>query len=185
MQALIICGMPASGKTSAARIVSGKLGVPAYGGGDVLREMAARRGYSVSGDGWWDTQDGLKFLGERSRNHELDKEADSHMLELIVKGDVVVTSYTMPWLSKTGVKCWLGASLETRAARLAKRDHISLAEALRVAAERDRRNFTVYRELYGIELGVDMKPFNIVLDVNNMLPEQAANAILAGFGKYK
>lgn len=177
MEALIICGMPASGKTAVARILAGMLGVKAYGGGDVLREIAKGRGYMADGDDWWDTPQGIRFLEERSRDPELDREADKRMVALVKNGGIVVTSYTLPWLSEHGTKCWLEASLETRAARMANRDHISIGEARRVAGLRDMKNFEVYKAMYGIELGIDMKPFNIVLDVNNMTPEQAARSI--------
>jgi len=62
MQALILCGMPAAGKTAAAEIISQKLHIEALGIGDVLKEIAMDKGYKVTGEGWWDTPEGFKFL---------------------------------------------------------------------------------------------------------------------------
>ena len=74
--------------------------------GDALEE-----GYNAVGDDWWDTKEGMKFMDERAGSPEFDKEVDKRLLARARKGDVVMTSYTLPWLSKEGVKVWLsGAS---------------------------------------------------------------------------
>ncbi len=185
MKAIILCGMPAAGKTTTADAIAKKLGIEAIGGGDILKEMADARGYAVTGEGWWDTPEGMRFLKERQGNPDFDKEADRRMLEKIAKGNIVVTSYTAPWLSKKGVKCWLDATQETRAKRMAKRDGMSVEEARKVIRVRDRENFDLYKKLYGLELGKDMKPFNIIVDVNNETPEQTADEIIAGAKKYE
>jgi cytidylate kinase len=177
--------MPASGKTTVARLLAAKLGVRSMNAGDVLKDIASEKGYRVTGADWWDTPEGMRFLGERAANPEFDREADRRVLGLIEGGDVVVTSYVMPWLAKMGTKCWLEASLEVRASRLAARDGIAQEEARRITAARDRENRDLYKKHYGIELGTDMKPFNIVLDVNNMTPERAADAVLELIGAGK
>ncbi|MDE1874185.1 MAG: AAA family ATPase [Candidatus Micrarchaeota archaeon] len=178
MEALILCGMPAAGKTTTAEVLGRRLNVPSIGGGYVLKEMAGARGYKVTGEGWWDTPDGMRFLREREKNPDFDKEADKIMLQKIERGDIVVTSYTMPWLSKAGRKVWLEATQETRAERMARRDSIEMAKAREVVALRDKENYALYKRMYGIELGRDLKPFNIIVDVNNKTPEEAADEIM-------
>lgn len=178
MQALILCGMPAAGKTAAANIISQKLHIEALGIGDMLKEMALERGYKVTGEGWWDTPDGIKFLEERKGNSDFDKEADRRLLQKIEKGNIVVTSYTAPWISKKGIKCWLDATPETRAKRMSVRDGMSIEKAIEVVRIRDRENYQLYKKMYGIELGKDMKPFNIIVDANTITPEQVAEEII-------
>jgi cytidylate kinase len=170
--------MPAAGKTVTANVIAKKLGIEAIGGGEILKEMADARGYKVTGEDWWDTPEGMKFLKERGSNPEFDKEADHRLIQKINKGNIVVTSYTAPWISKNGIKCWLEASRETRAKRMAARDGTSVEEARKVVRTRDRENFELYKKMYGLELGKDMKPFNIIVDVNTITPEQAAEEII-------
>lgn len=184
MEALILCGMPAAGKTVTANAIAKKLRVEVIGGGDILKEMAEARGYRVTGEGWWDTPEGMRFLKERQGNPGFDKEADRRLLEKIGRGNIVITSYTAPWISKKGIKCWLEATQETRAKRMAKRDGMSVEKARVVVRERDKENFDLYKKLYGIELGKDMKPFNIIVDVNNKTPEQTADEIISEAKKY-
>ncbi len=178
MEALIISGMPAVGKTTTAMAVARKLGIQSIGGGDVLKEMARERGYKVTGEGWWDTPDGIKFLREREKNSDFDKEADRRMVAKIEKGDIAVTSYTMPWLSKKGIKCWLEATQETRAKRMALRDGMQDSRAHEVIKIRDVENYELYKKVYGIELGKDLKPFSIIINVNTISADQAADEII-------
>lgn len=178
MEALIISGMPAAGKTTTAQAIAAKIGISCIGGGDVLKEMARERGYQITGEGWWDTEDGIKFLKERETNPDFDKEADRKMIQKIEAGDIAVTSYTMPWLSKKGIKCWLDATEETRAKRMALRDSMPVEKAREVLKIRDADNFALYKKLYDIELGKDRKPFTIIIDVNTVTADQAADKIL-------
>ncbi len=57
--------------------------------------------------------------------------------------------------------------------------------ARRITAARDAGNAALRRKHYGIELGAGTRPFNIVLDVNNMMPEQAVDRILELIGAGK
>jgi len=69
---------------------------------------------------------------------------------------------------KIGFKIWLEASFEKRAARVADRDNISIAEALEVLKEKEAHTKAIYKELYGFSLGEDFKPFDFVLDTDNL-----------------
>ncbi|MDE1825161.1 MAG: cytidylate kinase family protein [Candidatus Micrarchaeota archaeon] len=183
MEAIIICGLPASGKTTVAALVAKKLHIRHLGGTDILKEMAAELGYKMSGDDWWDTDEGIRFSSEREGNPELDNQTDKRMLKEIEEGDVVVTSYTAPWLSKVGFKCWLSASKEKRAQRMAKRDHTTPEESAKVAKVREEENHRIYKELYGINFGEDMRPFDLEIDTDAISAELAAEMIVAKFKK--
>jgi len=50
---VIISGLPAVGKTTIARAIADKFNLKQYSGGDVLKEMAIARGYTMSGNDWW------------------------------------------------------------------------------------------------------------------------------------
>ncbi len=178
MKAIIISGMPATGKTEAARILSERLGIPMMGGGDILKEMARERGYHPTGDDWWDTEEGMRFVSERQKDPNFDKEADRRMEEKVKKGNIILTSYTAPWLFKDGIKIWLNATPETRAKRMAKRDNIDMGKAKEAIAFRDKGNSDIYSKMYNIKLGSDKKPFDIIIDTDNITAEQVADAIM-------
>ncbi len=178
MEAIIISGLPAVGKTTAATIIGHKLGLPVMGGGDILREMAIDRGYTATGEHWWDTTEGIKFIRERQANSVLDKEADKRLAEKIDAGNVVITSYTAPWIAKTCFKVWLIGSIEKRAERMAKRDGVSVESCIKVTKVRDAENRKLYLKLYNIYFGVDTKPFDMVVDTNAKTAEEVAEIVI-------
>ncbi|MDA4125207.1 MAG: cytidylate kinase family protein [Thaumarchaeota archaeon] len=178
MKAIIISGMPAVGKTTVSKMVAADLGVPTVGGGDVLKEMAVEEGYTPGGEDWWDKGEGMKFLEERKRSSDFDREVDARLLQKAKKGDVVITSYPLPWLSKGGLKVWLSGSVRSRAARMAKRDQISLSKCMKVLSVRDFENYKLYRKIYQIEFGKDLKPFDLVVDTERIDESRVARIIL-------
>ncbi len=161
-----ISGMAGTGKSTLAKKLAKKYKLQYYSGGDALKALAAEEGYNSSSRGWWESPEGLSFLEKREKNLEFDKAVDNKLLKYAQQGRVLLDSWTMPWLLKTGFKIWLVASVEKRAERIAKRDKISMKEALYVLKEKEARTKTIYKKLYGFALGKDFEPFNLVLDTN-------------------
>lgn len=173
-----MCGMPAVGKTTVAKLLAKELDLPLIGGGDILKEIAREDGYNAVGDDWWDTAEGMKFLKEREGSPKFDREVDARLLKKAEKGNVVITSYTLPWLSGKGLKVWLAGTPESRAVRMAKRDSSTSDESMKVIRKRDKENFTLYRNLYGIEFGKDLSPFQLVVGTDDIPARKVAKEIL-------
>jgi cytidylate kinase len=130
--------------------------------------LAKQEGYDVSTRGWWESPIGLKFLNERLNNSKFDKAVDDKLLEYAQQGNVLLDSWTMPWLLKEGFNIWLEASFEKRAARVAARDGMTTVEAFSVLKEKEARTKAIYKALYGFVLGEDFEPFDFVLDTDNL-----------------
>ena len=165
---ICISGMAGTGKSTLSKKLAEKYHLRYFSGGDVLKDLAKQEGYDVSIRGWWESPAGLKFLNERVNNLKFDKAVDDKLLEYAHQGDVLLDSWTMPWLLKVGFKIWLEASFEKRVARVADRDNISIAEALEVLKEKEAHTKAIYKELYGFSLGEDFEPFDFVLDTDNL-----------------
>lgn len=167
---IVVCisGMAGTGKSTLAKKLAEKYKLTYYSGGDALKELAASEGYNSSSHGWWESPEGLRFLEKREQNHEFDRAVDNKLLKSAQQGCVLLDSWTMPWLLKTGFKIWLIASEEKRAERIAKRDKLSMEEALKVLKEKEARTRAIYKELYGFTLGEDLEPFDLILDTNNL-----------------
>ena len=183
MKAIILCGMPAVGKTTVAKTLASKLGLKLIGGGDILKEIAIEEGYNAVGDDWWDTPEGMRFMEERAGSPEFDREVDRRLLARAHKGDVVITSYTLPWLSKEGVKVWLSGTKRSRAERMAKRDSSSPEDCAKVIDARDRENYALYMKLYGIRFGKDLSPFTIVVGTDGVPAAEVAKSVLEQLSK--
>jgi len=178
LEAIIISGMPAVGKTTVSRLVSEALGVSLVGGGDVLKEMAIEEGYSRGGGDWWDTASGMDFLEERKRSSGFDREVDARLLQKAKRGGMVITSYPLPWLSKKGLKVWLSGSARSRARRMAKRDRMTVSKCLEILTVRDSENYKLYKKIYGIEFGKDLNPFDLVVDTDSIDESKVAEIVL-------
>ncbi len=137
-----------------------------------MKALAAEEGYDPSKAGWWESPAGLKFLKQRENDPKFDKAVDQKLIEYAEQGNILLDSWTMPWLLKKGFKIWLLASLEKRARRVAKRDKITFEKALEVLREKEDRTNAIYKELYGFRLDEDFKPFDMVLDTENLNAEE-------------
>ncbi len=178
MRAIIVSGMPAVGKTTVSRIIAKSLKAPVVGGGDVLKEMAVEEGYTPGGEDWWDNTEGMKFLQERKRSSGFDKEVDERLLSKAKKGDVVITSYPLPWLTEDGLKFWLSGSVASRARRMSRRDHTSTAKCTGILKVRDLENYRLYKKIYGIEFGKDLDPFDLVVETDSIGESDVAKIVL-------
>ena len=170
MKKIIICisGLPGCGKSTVAKKLAQKYRLKYISGGDALKELAVEAGFKPSGEDWWETEEGRRFLNKRLEDPDFDKRVDEKLIEAARQGDVILDSWTMPWLFDEGFKIWLDASLEVRASRAAKRDKISLDKAKKLIMEREEKTKEIYRRLYGFKLGEDFSPFHIILDTDKL-----------------
>ena len=167
---IVISGWPAVGKTTIAGKLAEEFGLVMYNGGDILKMLATEKGYSTRRDDWWDTTEAKKFMQERKSDPTFDKKVDKKLVEIVRKGRVVITSYTLPWLVKeeSVIKLWLRGSPENRAKRMANRDTISIIDAKKIIILRDEENKKIYRQLYGFSFGEDLTVFDYVLNTDRL-----------------
>ena len=172
LKSIIISGPPAIGKTTIAKGLAKEFGLTHLSGGDILKELAEEEGFKTDGDDWWDTQDGMNFLSKRQENSEFDKKVDDKLKKLFSAGNVVITSYTLPWLVEGGVKIWLDGSKENSAQRMTTRDNLSKNNALEIVQKRYNENKIIYKALYGFEFGEDLSVFDKIIETDDLNVEQ-------------
>ena len=126
---ICICGMAGCGKSTVAKKLAEKYGLKYYSGGEALKALAIESGYKPVERGWWESKEGLEFLQRRSRDSRFDRQIDEKLVEAARLGDVILDSWTMPWLLKEdGFKIWLECPEKVRAERLATRNGISFKQ---------------------------------------------------------
>ena len=169
--------MAGSGKSTLAKKLAEKYGLRYFSGGDALKALAMEEGYKNVDYGWWESEEGMRFLERRGKDQELDEEIDKKLLELAEAGNVVFDSWTMPWLLERGFKIWLEASPAIRAERIARRDHTNSQEALKALRRKERQTRSIYKKLYGFNLGEDYNPFHLILDTSSLEAEEVFQAL--------
>ena len=172
LKSIIISGPPAIGKTTIAKGLAKEFGLVHLSGGDILKELAEEEGLDTRRDDWWDTQEGMNFLSKRQENSEFDKKVDDKLKKLFSKGDVVITSYTLPWIVDGGVKIWLDGSKENSAQRMTTRDNLSKNDTLEIVQKRYNENKVIYKALYGFEFGEDLSVFDKIIATDNLNAQQ-------------
>jgi len=179
---ICICGMAGSGKSTLAKKLAEKYGLKYFSGGDALKALATEEDYKPYKRGWWESKEGMRFLEKRSKNPKFDEVVDRKFLELAKEGNVILDSWTMPWLLKKGFKVWLESSPEKRAKRIANRDGITIDEALKVLRKKEEQTKAIYKRLYGFSLGEDFAPFHLILDTDNLKAEEVFQVLCEVIG---
>jgi cytidylate kinase len=179
---ICISGMAGTGKSTLSRKLAEKYNLKCYSGGDALKELAAAEGYDMSQEGWWESPEGLNFLKERVNDPKFDQAVDAKLLEYAKQGNVLLDSWTMPWLLKEGFKIWLMASIDKRATRVALRDKITVDQAFKVLEEKEARTKAIYKKLYGFALGEDLAPFDLILDTDNLTAHEVFEVLCRVIG---
>ncbi|MFH1126642.1 MAG: AAA family ATPase [archaeon] len=175
---IIISGMAGSGKTTLAKALANHYGLKYICGGDALKEIAIKKGYHFSGDDWWETEDGMRFLKERKTNEDFDREVDDFLKKKAEAGNVSITSWALPWLGARGIKIWLNASPATRAKRIKTRDVSTLESAIVAVKKRDKENIELYRRMYGYTLDKDLGVFDLILDTDSKSVEELKQEVI-------
>jgi len=173
-QEIVVCvaGLSGCGKSTVAKKVAEKYGLRYLSGGGALKALAVEGGYQPCERGWWETEEGRRFLEQRMRDTQFDRRVDEKLLKEAKQGNVILDSWTMPWLLKRGFKIWLEASPDVRARRIAERDSISLQKAFSALSEKDEKTRMIYKSLYGFNLGEDFSPFNLIFDTDELSVEE-------------
>ena len=171
-KSVIISGPPAIGKTTVAQGLAKEFGLEFLGGGDILKEIAKEQGFKTGGEDWWDTPEGMKFLNQRSENSEFDKKVDEKLKELFLKGGIVITSYTLPWLVDGGIKIWLSGTIENSAKRMKTRDNMDEQEARDIVKTRFEQNKKLYKKLYNFDFGENLDVFDKIIDTDELDAEK-------------
>jgi cytidylate kinase len=164
---IVISGWPAVGKTTIAENLARDFNLKLWNGGDILKMMAYERGYSSSlNHDWWDTDEAARFMNERNNNPNFDREVDNRLIELVNKGNVVITSYTLPWIADAGINFWLQGSVDNRSRRMSMRDNIDIQTARNIVQRRDAENKIIYRKLYQYEFGERLDVFDFAMNTD-------------------
>jgi cytidylate kinase len=164
---VVISGWPAVGKTTIAENIAKTFNLKLWNGGDILKMMAFERGFSSSlNHDWWDTDEAQNFMNTRNKDPNFDKEVDNRLIDLINDGNVVITSYTLPWISDGTINFWLQGSVDNRAKRMAMRDNINFDDAKKIVLRRDNENRMIYKKIYNFNFGEKLDVFDFALNTD-------------------
>ncbi|MFH0737325.1 MAG: cytidylate kinase family protein [Candidatus Micrarchaeota archaeon] len=136
---IAVSGLTGSGKNtlgeSLAKALGYRLVCPTF------KDLAAKEGIPL-----------MEFQKKAEKDPKIDKKFDALLKEEAAKGDCVVTTWLGAWMVDADVRIRVFAPLKVRGERIAKRDKMSLKEAMEHVAKRDEQNRKRYLKLYKIDI---------------------------------
>jgi CMP/dCMP kinase len=168
---ITISGVPGSGKTTVARLLAQRLGLPHVYAGDLYRQEARQRQLSLE-----------QFNALCERDHSIDRALDAKMAERARQGDVVLEGRLAGYLAAQdhldALKVWLDASDEVRAQRVAQREARDWRDVLAVNRTRHASDAKRYRDIYGFDLA-DTGVYDVVLTTDDRTPDALVEELVA------
>jgi cytidylate kinase len=168
---IAISGMSGCGNTTVSKIVADRLGLEFIN--FTFRTLAQEKGLELK-----------ELLELAVKDDSWDKEVDSRQVKLALesKGCVVGSRLAIWMLKEADLKVYLRAKPETRAARIVKREGGNLKDIADFTAERDSRDNRRYIRTYNID-NSKYEFANLIIDTDNINPDEIANLIIEAAGK--
>ncbi len=179
---IIVSGLSGSGKSNLVEFIAEKFNLKCVHTSSLLKKLMKSRKEELviekgkKNDGWWESKEAKEAFKKRLAEIKFDRQLDDLLLNLIEKGNIVMDSWTMGYLSKKGFKIWLKASPETRAKRIAKRNNKPFEETLNAVKLKEDSTKEIYKKVYGFTLGENLKKFDLVIDTEK-IPEKEVRKI--------
>jgi CMP/dCMP kinase len=174
MTTITISGLPGTGKTTVACLLTKRLGLRYVYSGEIFRKTASE--YKMS----------LEEFGKYCQTHpEIDKKLDDFQLEVLKQGEVILEGRISGWLAYKNhipaVKVLLKASLDVRASRVVNREQGDVEERKKEILKREKSEALRYKTFYHIDVS-DTSIYDLIIDTADKTPEQITERIVKHIG---
>jgi len=159
-----ISGKSGCGNTTVSRMLAERLGVTLIN--YTFRSIAEEEGVSFQE---------IRAMAEA--DDYWDRHLDIRQVELAMEGSCVLGSRLAIWmLQEADLRVYLDAPVETRAARIHRREGGRYQDVLSATIERDRADHARYLRIYNID--IDSFDFaDLVVDTERVAPEEIVERI--------
>lgn len=184
---IIIFGFSGSGKSSLANLIAKKYKLRVVHPSGILRDLYEKKKIDISNTrhnkGFWESEKGSQILkGRLKKEKPFDLISDKILLKEVKKGNVVIDSWNLPWLSKKGIKIYLKADLNVRAKRVSKRNKVDYTKVKKIILNKDEDTYRLFKRLYNFDMKKDIQVFDLIINTNNLNKNQVFSIICKYLG---
>ncbi|MBQ2613253.1 MAG: AAA family ATPase [Methanobrevibacter sp.] len=164
---ITIGGLAGTGTTTAAQLLSEKMGIDYISAGYVFREMAREHNMSV-----------LEFSAFAEGNDDIDKEIDKRQAELAKSADnLIVEGRLSAYFVEADLKLWLVTPFDIRSSRIAERESKSVDVASEEIISREKSEALRYKDIHNIDIS-NMSIYDLIINTGTFDPEKVSEIIL-------
>ena len=164
---ITIGGLAGTGTTTAAQLLSEKMGIDYISAGYVFREMAREHNMSV-----------LEFSAFAEGNDDIDKEIDKRQAELAKSADnLIVEGRLSAYFVEADLKLWLVTPFDVRSQRIAERESKSIDLARQEIITREDSEALRYMDIHNIDIK-NMDIYDLIINTGTFDPEKVSEIIL-------
>jgi cytidylate kinase len=162
---VLVFGLAGSGKSTLVERLSLEFGLRKVHPSGILRDLLEGKEADPTGsrpnDGFWETVEGSNILESRLDEEEpIDVAVNDILLKEVERGEVVIDSWSLPWLTDKGIRIHLQAPLRVRAQRAAERGGMSLQKSEQQIDKKDQDTRALFLRLHGFDIMTDHDVFH-------------------------
>jgi len=179
---IIIFGFSGSGKSTIANLIGKQRNLRIIHPSGILRDLFEGKCPDIKNTryntGFWESEEGIQLFKSRlNQDAPFDIASDRILVDEFRKGEVIIDSWSLPWLTNIGIKIYLQANLEIRAQRVCKRSNISYEKALEIISMKDEETRKLFKRLYGFDIKQDHFVFDFVVYTNNLTKREVFRSV--------
>lgn len=168
MAKITIFGLSGTGKSTAGKLLSSKLGYQFMSTGNMFRAYAASLGMTLAE---------LEVASEQTDVH--DRQLDKNTAEYgNTHNDFVFESRLAWYFIPDSFKVHLTCPFDIRVNRIAQREQKTFEVAKEETMHRETSSFGRYKDYYGLEDIPNPKNFDLIVDTEHNSPEQVVEIVL-------
>lgn len=179
---VIVSGFSGTGKSTIVEVIAKAFKMKKVFTSGVLKNLLLKENKAFvefsKNQGFWESTEGKKLMKQRTKDASADKKLDKELFKIIAKGNVVMDSWTMGYLSKKGFKIWLYAPIEVTAERISLRNKTPFKKVLKNIKTKNKKTKQIYEKLYGFSLGENLEKFDLVLNTANFSENQMKKIVV-------
>ena len=180
---IIIFGFSGSGKTTMANILAKKLKLRVIHPSGILKAICLGKNWKkykkIGNNGFWENKRGFKILKDRlNMTTPPDVLCDKIITSEAKKGNVIIDSWSLPWLFKGGIKIYLKAPRKIRAKRVSKRDRQNFKKIYKIVSQKDKDTRTLYKRIGKFDIMKDLDVFDIIINTSSLTKKDIEKKII-------